>query len=109
MASAVATDISGCVLVPLERLRALEALEAELPTIIEKAKHDRDKERMAALRSRDKEDPKAHSARTAKWKEEHREEYNARRREQYKRKKEAERPAGGAGSPVLGVRVVPSA
>lgn len=33
-------DASGCVLVPLERLRALEALEAEMPARITKAKEE---------------------------------------------------------------------
>lgn len=100
MASAVATDLSGFSVIPTERLRALEALEAELPALLEKAKQDRDRERLSVLRSRYKEDPKSVSARTAKWKEEHREEYNAKRREQYKRKKEAEKAsAKGAGTP----------
>ncbi len=101
MASAAATDLSGFSIVPTERLRALEALEAELPAIIQKAKEDFKKEQIDALRMRDKENPKAHVARTAQWKREHRDEYNAKRREQYKRKRDAEKSAtaGGAGSP----------
>jgi hypothetical protein len=82
-------DASGCVLVPLERLRALEALEAEMPSLIAKAKEEANSERFATLRARDAADPEAHAKRSADWKKKHREEYNAKRREQYKQKKEA--------------------
>lgn len=34
-----AVDASGCVLVPIERLRALEAIEAEMPARVE-LKHE---------------------------------------------------------------------
>jgi hypothetical protein len=47
-----APDISGCVLVPLERLRALEALE-------EKVSEQRN-QRLNALREKDKADPEPH-------------------------------------------------
>jgi len=82
-------DASGCVLISLERLRALEALEAELPTRIAKAKKEAHAERFAALRARDAEDPEAHKKRSAEWKNKHKDEYNAKRREQYRLKKEA--------------------
>lgn len=94
MASAVATDISGCVLVPLERLRALEALEAELPTIIEKAKQDRDKERLAALDEKRKLNPEPHRQSVLEHYHKHKEEINAKRRERYRLKKQTEAAAG---------------
>jgi hypothetical protein len=87
--SAAACDVSGgFVLVAVERLRALEALEAEMPRIVAKAKEEAHDERFASLRARDKEDPEAHKKRSAVWREKHKEEYNAKRREQYRLKKE---------------------
>lgn len=87
----MSVDPSGCVLVPIERLRALEALEAEIPTIVAKAKAEANAERFAALRARDAADPVAHTKRTMNWYEKNKEEINARRREAYKQKKEAEK------------------
>jgi len=84
-----AVDASGCVLVPLERLRALEALEAEMPSLIAKAKEEANSERFATLRARDAADPEAHTKRTMEWYNKNKEEINARRREAYKAKKEA--------------------
>ena len=84
-----AIDASGCVLVPIERLRALEALEADIPNLLAKAKEEAHAERLAALRARDAADPAAHVKRSTEWKKKHREEYNAKRREQYKAKKTA--------------------
>ena len=75
--------------VPLERLRALEALEASLPDVIAKAKADANAERFATLRARDAADPEAHKRRTNESRAKHSEELNARRREAYKAKKEA--------------------
>lgn len=108
MATAAAADLSGFTLVPTERLRALEALEAEQPILLEKLNKYTRKDRLEALRMRDKEDPKSKYERNAEWKKNHREEYNAKRREQYRQKKEAELAAkmagaaGGAGSPGSG-------
>lgn len=84
-----AVDVSGCVLVPIERLRALEALEAEMPARIAKAKEEAHAERFAALRARDAADPEAHTKRTMEWYNKNRDEINARRREKYKEKKAA--------------------
>ena len=84
-----AVDASGCVLVSVERLRALEALETELPALLAKAKEQANAERFASLRARDAEDPEAHKKRSAEWKKSHKDEYNAKRREQYRLKKEA--------------------
>lgn len=89
------SDISGCVLVPIERLRRLEeleALESELPTIIAKEREDAvrlyKKEALDRLNSKAKVDPKAEAARKLKKYYENREQINARRREQYKLKRE---------------------
>ena len=79
--------------VPLERLRALEALEASLPDVIAKAKAERDRERdtvrLNELSVKHKENPKAHSEHVLKKYHTNKEEINARRREAYKLKKEA--------------------
>ena len=83
--------------VPLERLRALEALEASLPDLLAKAKAEAHAERFAILRARDAADPEAHKRRTNESRAKNREELNARRREAYKAKKEA--ATAGAGAP----------
>jgi len=97
----MSVDLSGNVLVPLERLRALEALEAGLPAMLEKAKEEANKERFAALRAKDAADPEAHRKRTKEWKAANKEAYNAKRREQYKLNKLASNPPGigGAAAP----------
>jgi len=90
-----APDISGCVLVPLERLQALEALEASLPELLAKAKTDRDKEKLEALHAKQKADPN-YSKKVLEKYHKNKEEINARRREAYKAKKEAATGAGTA-------------
>ena len=87
--SAAALDPSGCVLVPLERLRALEALVADIPSLIAKAKDERDKERFAALHEREKMNPEPHRKKVLENYHKNREEINAKRREAYKAKKAA--------------------
>ena len=72
-------DASGCVLVPLERLRALEALEAEMPARIAKAAQDLNNAKLTALREKDT--PEAARERYKKHYETHKEEINKRRRE----------------------------
>jgi len=87
-----AVDVSGCVLVSIERLRRLEeleSLEAKLPMIIAKAKEDAHAERFAALRARDKADPEGHVKRTMEWYTKNKDEINAKRREKYKGQKTA--------------------
>jgi len=79
--------------VPLERLRALEALEASLPEVIAKAKADRDKERLTMLHAT--RDPKEHSKQQLDKYHKNKEEINARRREAYKAKKEGAAKAAG--------------
>lgn len=84
-----AVDLSGYVLVPLERLRALEVLEADIPNIIAKAKIDRDKEKLEALHAARRADPAKFSKKVLERYHRNKEEINARRREAYRLKKEA--------------------
>ena len=85
--------------VPLERLRALEALEASLPDLLAKAKAEAvefdKRERLDRLTAARKADPKAYSAEVLKKYHENKEEINARRREAYKAKKEGAAKAAG--------------
>ena len=91
-----APDISGCVLVPLERLRALEALEAGIPEMLAKARVEANRERFDKLHAERKADPAAYSKKVLAKYHKNKEEINARRREAYKLKKET---SAGAGSP----------
>jgi hypothetical protein len=85
----MSADLSGCVLVPIERLRALETLEAEIPAMLEKVKIERDKERLLMLHKKAKENPKEASEKALKRYYKNKEEINAKRREAYKLKKAA--------------------
>jgi hypothetical protein len=87
----MSTETPTLVSIPLERLRALEALEAQLPVLIEKTKAERDRERLAILN--DTRDPVAHSKKMLEKYHKNKEEINARRREAYRLKKEAEAKA----------------
>jgi hypothetical protein len=87
MSAAATTEAEGFVLVPLERLRALEAMEAELHRRKTAEEHDADRFKM--LRERDKASPEAHAKRTMKYYEVHKDEINARRREKRRLAKEA--------------------
>lgn len=89
----MSVDLSGNVLVSLERLRALEALEAGLPTMLEKAKEDANKERILALRAKDAADPEAHKRRAVASRDKNKDKVNDRRRELYKQKKEKTQPS----------------
>lgn len=88
-----AVDVSGCVLVPLERLRALEALEADIPNMLEKVRKETDKERLARLHEKAKANPKEASQKALKRYYKNKDEINARRREEYRLKKESENKA----------------
>ena len=80
------------VIVPIERFKQLEALEADLPNIIAKAKADgvieNGKQRLADLSLKHKANPKAHSEGMLKKYHQNKEEINAKRREAYKKRKE---------------------
>jgi hypothetical protein len=88
-----APDISGCVLVPLERLRALEALEAGLPALLKQNETEaieRNKqERFAILHAKQKSNPEPNRIRVLANYHKNKEEVNAKRREAYKLKNEA--------------------
>jgi phosphoenolpyruvate-protein kinase (PTS system EI component) len=90
-----AVDVSGYVLVPIERLRALEALEAEIPAIIAKTRAESDKERLTRLHAKAKENPKESSEKALKRYYKNKDEINARRREAYRVKKEAAKITDG--------------
>jgi len=87
----MSTEVPTLVSIPLERLRALEALEAQLPVLLEKTKADRDKEQLTILN--ETRDPVAHSKKMLEKYHKNKEEINARRREAYRLKKEAEAKA----------------
>lgn len=74
---------------PVERLRALEALEASLPDMLARAKAERDKERFAMLHEKEKANPEPHKKKVLENYHKNKEEINARRREAYKAKKAA--------------------
>ena len=74
---------------PVERLRALEALEAGLPDMLARAKVERDKERFAMLHEKEKANPEPHKKKVLENYHKNKEEINARRREAYKAKKAA--------------------
>ena len=98
-ASATATDLSGVfVWVAAERLRALEALEAEVNR--RKTPEEHDSERIKQLHDRDKANPQAVAKRASKYYESHKDEINARRREKRRMAREAaiEAKSPGAGS-----------
>jgi hypothetical protein len=80
-----APDISGCVLVPLDRLRHLEALEAKVS--------EQRNQRLSALREKEKADPEPHKKKVLENYHKNKDEVNKRRREAYKLKKEIETKA----------------
>lgn len=81
-------DTEELVTIPISRLRRLEELEAEMALLKTAAEHDAD--RLKILRERDKANPSAVTKRTLKHYESHKDEINAKRREAYRLKKEAE-------------------
>ena len=78
-----APDISGCVLVPLERLRALESLETKVT--------EQRNQRLASLREKEKANPEPHKKKVLENYHKNKEAVNNRRREAYKLKKEADK------------------
>ena len=92
------TDSNTQVTISAERFRELEKLETDLPKLLEKAKEEARTERFTLLRERDKTNPEAHRQRSIKWQKENREEYNAKQRERYQKKKAAKAVAENTGS-----------
>ena len=78
------------VTIPESRLKELEAIEAKLSK--HKTAEEYDAERFKMLRERDKADPKVANKRALKYYELHKEEINAKRREQRRLAKEAKTP-----------------
>lgn len=80
---------STSALVPIseERLRTLEALEADLPSRIETAVKEYKLNALKRLHERDKQNPAAVNLRAKRYAERHREEINARRRAKRAEKK----------------------
>ena len=85
----MSVDLSGNVLVSIERLRALEALEAGLPAMLEKAKSVANKDRLVALHEKEKTNPEPHKKKVLENYHKNKTDINARRREAYKLKKAA--------------------
>ena len=88
---------TGTVTITVERLKALEELEASLPALIaaatakaaEDALEEEKKKAFKRLNDKRKADPKAHSDSVLKKYHENKEEINARRRAAYQAKKAA--------------------
>jgi hypothetical protein len=78
------------------RLKELQELESSMPELIEKALVEMNQKKLAALREKDKSNPEAVKARVKKYNERHREEINARRREQWASKKAATPSSGSS-------------
>jgi hypothetical protein len=87
--TSVADMSESTALVPIseERLRALEALEADLPSRIETAVKEYKLNALKRLHERDKQNPAAVNLRAKRYAERHREEINARRRAKRAEKK----------------------
>jgi hypothetical protein len=81
------------VTITVDRLKALEELEAALPSLIAKAKEEAvvevKKVALTKLHEKQKADPKAHSSAVLKKYHENKEEINAKRRAAYQAKKAA--------------------
>lgn len=82
-----ATTITPLVPISEERLRALEALEADLPSRIESAVKEYKLNALKRLHERDKQNPAAVNLRAKRYAERHRDEINARRRAKRAEKK----------------------
>jgi hypothetical protein len=77
----------GPVLISLERLRELEAIEASIPARIEQAILEHKKNNLRKLHEKDKNNPENVNLRVKRYAERHREELNLRRREKRRLKK----------------------
>lgn len=77
-----------------ERLKALEALEASLPDLIQNAILEYKKSNLRRLHEKDKANPENVNKRVKRYAEKHREEINAKRREKRRLQKAAAASAG---------------
>ncbi len=78
---------SELVTIPRAELERLQKLEAELPSIIVKAKEEESKDALNRLHQRDKENPELARQRATNRYKLKKDEINAKRREAYKQKK----------------------
>jgi hypothetical protein len=79
------------VLVSKKRLEALEALEVAIPAMLEAAKKEGGMERLKLLHQKQRENPEKHREHCRKQYQENKDKRNAKRREAYRLKKEAEK------------------
>lgn len=77
------------VLVSKAELERLRKLEAEMPAIIEKAKHEGGMDRLKTLHKEQKENPQKHREQALRYYNLRKDEINAKKRAAYKAKKEA--------------------
>ncbi len=88
---------TNTVVVAADRLKALEELEATMPTLLAKAKEEAvaeaNKARLQSLHEYNKSNPEANTKRVMKHYETHKDEINAKRRAAYQAKKVANLPA----------------
>lgn len=80
---------TNSVIISTTRLAELEALEASIPFLLEKARHEYDTERLTMLRERQKKNPERHNKHVLETYHKNKEVINARRRAAYKAKKDA--------------------
>lgn len=73
--------------IPLERLKFLEEIEANLPKQIEMAIAEHKRNNLKRLHEKDKTDPKSVNIRVRRYAEKHKDEINAKRREKRRLKK----------------------
>ena len=87
------------VLVSKAELERLRKLEADMPAIIEKAKHEGGMDRLKVLNQRNKENPELHRQKSKEYYELKKDKILAKRREAYKLKKAAQaaKPADSPG------------
>jgi len=87
-----------------ERLKALEALEASLPDLIQNAILEYKKSNLRRLHEKDKANPENVNKRVKRYAEKHREEINAKRRE----KRRLQKAAASAGHSAAATQQVPT-
>jgi hypothetical protein len=82
------------VMISKKELERLQKLEADLPAMLATAKEERDKERLAKLRQKEKENPEPHRKKALERYHKNKDEILAKRREAYRLKKEAKQNPG---------------
>jgi len=73
-------NASKFISIPAERLKQLEDLEKNLPTMIQKAIEQNKKDKLKLLHEKDKLDPKSVNMRVKRYAQKHKDEINAKRR-----------------------------